>query len=70
MYSSEEFAALELMCRARAELAKREMEYTLAQYWLAEAQEWKEFKDLSRPFIASIAHCSSDPAGTNAHQVE
>jgi hypothetical protein len=51
MYSRMQFAALELMCRERAALAKREMEYSLAEYWLAEAEEWKEFADLCYPFI-------------------
>jgi hypothetical protein len=51
MYSRTQFAALELMCRERAALAKKEMEYSLAEYWLAEAEEWKEFTDLSYPFI-------------------
>ena len=51
VYSRTQFAALELMCRERAALAKKEMEYSLAEYWLAEAEEWKEFKDLSDPFI-------------------
>jgi hypothetical protein len=41
MYSKEEFVMLELMCREVAELAKREMEYSLSEYWLAEAEEWK-----------------------------
>jgi hypothetical protein len=35
MYSKEEFAVLELMCREVAELAKREMEFSLSEYWLA-----------------------------------
>jgi hypothetical protein len=47
MYSRTQFAALELMCRERAALAKMEMEYLLAEYWLAEAEEWKAFKELS-----------------------
>jgi hypothetical protein len=63
MYSSAQFAALELMCRERAALAKREMEYSVAEYWLAEADEWKAFKELAvDPFIASIATRSSDLA--------
>jgi hypothetical protein len=55
MYSRMEFAALELMCRERAALAKKEMEYSLAEYWLAEAEEWKEFADLFYPFIESAS---------------
>ena len=60
MYSRTQFAALELMCRERAALAKKEMEYALAEYWLAEAEEWKAFKDLSGPFAGRIPDCSSD----------
>jgi hypothetical protein len=62
MYSEKQFAALELMCRERAALAKKEMEYSLAEYWLAEAEEWKEFRELSDPFIERIANRSSDLA--------
>jgi hypothetical protein len=43
---------------------EKEMEYSLAQYWLAEAEEWKEFRDLSAPFIGSIANRSSDLANS------
>jgi hypothetical protein len=45
MYSKEEFAVLELTCRELAELAKRDMEYSPSEYWLAEAEEWKRLKD-------------------------
>ena len=51
MYSSTEFAALEIMCREQAALARKEMEYSLAEYWLAEAEEWSAFKDLADPFL-------------------
>jgi len=37
-------AALEVMCRERAVLAKREMEY-----WLAEAEEWKQLRKSPDP---------------------
>ena len=37
------------MCRERAAVAKREMEY-----WLAEAEEWKKLRESSDPFIGSI----------------
>jgi hypothetical protein len=60
MYSRKQFAALELMCRERAALAKKEMEYSLAEYWLAEAEEWKDLSDLSDPFIEVTANRSSD----------
>jgi hypothetical protein len=35
MYSKSQFHALEVMCRERAAVATKEMEY-----WLAEAEEW------------------------------
>ena len=44
MNSQEQFAAFEFMCRARAELAKKEM-----NYWLAEAEEWKQLRELPEP---------------------
>jgi hypothetical protein len=66
MYSKTQFAALELMCRERAALAKKEMEYSLALYWLAEADEWKELGDfLPDPFIGIIANRSCDLASSN-----
>ena len=46
MNSQEQFAAFELMCRARASLAEKEMEY-----WLAEAEEWKQLRELPEPFV-------------------
>jgi hypothetical protein len=36
------------------------MEYSLAEYWLAEAEEWKDLSDLSDPFIEVTANRSSD----------
>jgi hypothetical protein len=60
MYSRTQFAALELMCRERAALAKKEMEYSQVQYWLAEAEEWKAFRALLDPFTERAANCSSD----------
>jgi len=68
MYSKKQFAALELMCRERAALAKKQMEYSLAEYWLAEAEEWKEFRE--SPFIERTANRSSrsrDLAKSNNH---
>ena len=46
MNSQEQFAAFEFMCRARAALARKEMEY-----WLAEAEEWKQLRELPEPFV-------------------
>ena len=54
MYSTDEFASLENMCRELATLAKKEMDYLLTEYWLAEAEEWKQLKD-SAPFIERTA---------------
>ena len=53
MYSKKQFAALELMCRERAALAKKEMEYSLMEYWLAEAEEWKQLRQ-SDPFKENV----------------
>jgi hypothetical protein len=39
MYSENQFFALEVMCRERAAIAKREQEY-----WLEEAKEWARIK--------------------------
>ena len=40
MYSRDQFASFEFMCLERAALAKKEMEY-----WLAEAEEWKQLRE-------------------------
>jgi hypothetical protein len=47
MYSDSQFVALEIMCRERATLAKKEMKHwqTEAKYWLAEAEEWRRFRE-------------------------
>ncbi len=37
MYSRKQFAALEAMSREQAAVAKTEMEHSLMEYWLAEA---------------------------------
>ena len=42
MDSRNKFAALEAMCREKADLAKKEMDY-----WLAEAGEWKRLREAS-----------------------
>jgi hypothetical protein len=39
MNSESRFYALEVMCRERAAVARREFEY-----WLAEAEEWAQLK--------------------------
>ena len=40
MYSKSQFHALEVMCRERAVVAAKEMEY-----WLAEAEEWAQVRN-------------------------
>jgi hypothetical protein len=62
MYSKEQFAALETMCREQAARARKEMEYSLMEYWLAEAEEWKQLKESLYPFIGRIANRSGDLA--------
>jgi hypothetical protein len=54
MYSKDEFAAFEFMCRGRAALAKKEMEY-----WLAEADEWKQVSESPDPVIERRANPAS-----------
>jgi hypothetical protein len=51
MYSNSQFVALEIMCRERATLTKKEMERWQAEteYWLAEAEEWRRFRESLDP---------------------
>ena len=65
MYSETQFAALEAMCREQAARASKEMEYSLMEYWLAEAEEWKQLKESLYPFIGRIANRSDDPANSS-----
>ncbi len=69
MYSSDEFASLEIMCRERATIAKRKMEFWVAEaeYWLAEAEEWKQLRQSADPLIERIANRSSDQPKSNNH---
>jgi hypothetical protein len=60
MYSKEQFAAFELMCRGRAEVAKKEMEY-----WLTEAEEWKQLSESPDPFIEGRANPASGCTESN-----
>jgi hypothetical protein len=46
MDSRNKFAALEAICRERAALAKKEMDY-----WLAEAGEWKQLNEACDPSL-------------------
>jgi hypothetical protein len=74
MYSKKQFTALEAMCREQAALAKKEMEYSLMKYWLAEAEEWKQFRQSdplrSDPFKERIANRSSELVKSNNENVE
>jgi hypothetical protein len=57
----EQFAAFEFMCRARAALARKEMEY-----WLAEAEEWKQIGELPEPlFIQGRVTPDTGYSGSN-----
>ena len=69
MYSRKQFAALEAMCREQAALARTEMEYSLMEYWLAEAEEWKQLRQPD-PFKENIAYRSNDLAKSNSVKVE
>jgi|SRR5258705_12463201 hypothetical protein len=62
MYSDSQFANLEIMCRERAVLAKREIEYWLAEaeYWIAEAEEWKQFRESRDPVIEMTTNRPTD----------
>jgi hypothetical protein len=48
------------MCRGRAEVAKKEMEY-----WLAEAEEWKQLSESPDPFIEGRAGRASGCTESN-----
>jgi hypothetical protein len=59
MDSKSQFYALEVMCRERAAVARKEM-----MYWLAEAEEWAQFRksgDQSRA-AAQAADSNSEPS--------
>ena len=54
------------MCRERATLAKkRDIGSQKRIHWLAEADEWKQFRDSPDPFIERLANRSSDLAKPN-----
>jgi hypothetical protein len=62
MRTTNKFAAQEGMCRERATVAKREMDY-----WLAEAAEWKKLRESSDPFKESVAIQLDWCADSNNH---
>jgi hypothetical protein len=59
MDSRKRFSALETMCRERAQIAKKEFEY-----WLAEADEWAQYKDSFDPLPVQLDWCleSNNPS--------
>jgi hypothetical protein len=59
MNSKSQFAALEMMSRAKAALARKEMEY-----WLSEADDWKRLQECPDP-ITGIVPTQFDGAATN-----
>jgi hypothetical protein len=65
MKPSSKFANLEVMCRERAALAKREAQHWLAEteYWLREADEWRQLRDAA--LIGKISNRSNDLAKSN-----
>ena len=69
MYSRKQFAALEAMSREQAAVAKTEMEHSLMEYWLAEAEEWKQLRQ-SIHSKGRIPNCSSDLAKSNNAKAE
>jgi hypothetical protein len=54
MKSKDDFAAFEFMCRERAALAKKEMEY-----WLAEADERRKFVESPDSFTEGLVTLAS-----------
>jgi hypothetical protein len=50
------------MCRERAQLAKREFEY-----WLAEADEWARYKESSDPIHRGNSNPTRLVCGTSEH---
>ncbi|MEA2796425.1 MAG: hypothetical protein QOI87_3805 [Bradyrhizobium sp.] len=57
MDSKSQFYALEVMCRERAAVARKDLEY-----WLAEAEEWAQLR---------ISGDQPDPPGSNvSHSAE
>jgi hypothetical protein len=53
MDPKDQFAAFEFMCRGRAALAAKEMEY-----WLAEAEEWKQLRESPDAFKGRLTPAS------------
>jgi hypothetical protein len=60
MTSKDQFVALEVMSRERAAVAKKEMEY-----WLAEAEEWKQFRKSPDPSVEGGVTAIEGYTGSN-----
>jgi len=54
MDSKSQFYALEVMCRERAVVARKEMEY-----WLNEAQEWEQLRKAARASMSRRSDLSA-----------
>jgi hypothetical protein len=57
MYSKSQFYALELLCRQRAAVARKEMEY-----WLNEAEEWTQLLIIAPSPSPSPLHAADSNA--------
>lgn len=58
---------MERMCREQAALARVEMESSLMEYWLTEAEEWKQLRESLYPFIGGVANHSAKGREANAY---
>jgi hypothetical protein len=61
MDSKSQFYALEVMCRERAAMARKEMEY-----WLNEADEWTQLRKANHQSLGAeqASRSSSEPSAT------
>ena len=61
METKSQFYALEVMCRERAAVARKDMEY-----WLNEAEEWTQLRKANRQSLGGeqASRSSSEPSAT------
>ena len=61
MDTKSQFYALEVMCRERAAVARKDMEY-----WLNEAEEWEQLRKANHPSLGAeqASRSSSKPSAT------
>jgi hypothetical protein len=61
MDTKSQFYALEVMCRERAAVARKDMEY-----WLNEAEEWAQLRKADHPSRGAeqASRASSEPSAT------